>query len=134
MTHLDQVENAPHLFQELIHKRVDVRVTVIGKSIFATLIDSQTGSGSIDWRNDYSVKMEPYQLPHLVEEQCFNLLKAYGLNYGAIDLCITPDGDFVFFEINCAGQYLWAERRTGQKMSLELAKLLAHEVDALCPS
>lgn len=128
---LDQVKLAPHLFQEHIEKKFDVRVTVIGKKVFATLIHSQSGAGSVDWRNDYSVEMEAFELPAEIEQKCQAVVREYGLNYGAIDLCITNKGEFVFFEVNCAGQYLWAEERTKQPMSLELAKLLAHEAEVL---
>ena len=40
-----------------------------------------------------------------------------GLIYGAIDLRQTPAGDYVFLEVNPAGQWLFVEQRTGQPIS-----------------
>jgi D-alanine-D-alanine ligase-like ATP-grasp enzyme len=33
----------------------------------------------------------------------------FGLNYGAIDMIITPDGEYVFLEINPVGEFFWLE-------------------------
>ena len=55
---------------------------------------------------------------------CLELLRAYRLYYGAIDIAVTPEGDYVFFENNPYGQYLWIEDLTGMKMSQAMAELL----------
>ena len=47
------------------------------------------------------------------------------LAYGAIDLRRTPEGDYVFLEINPAGQWIFVEEKTGQPMTDAMAKLLA---------
>jgi glutathione synthase/RimK-type ligase-like ATP-grasp enzyme len=49
-----------------------------------------------------------------------------GLEYGAIDLRLTPDGQYIFLEINPAGQFLWIELATGQKIAEALGSHLAH--------
>jgi hypothetical protein len=41
------------------------------------------------------------------------------------DLRLTPDGRYVFLEINPAGQFLWIEQMTGQKIAATLATHLA---------
>ncbi len=125
LKHLEQVRHAPHLFQERVDKQSDVRVTVIGKKVFATHIESQKGTGKLDWRNDYSVPMTEWQLPDELSEQCIAMLKALGLNYGAFDFCLDKNGRYVFLEVNPAGQYLWVEERTEQPLSKEMALLLA---------
>ena len=53
------------------------------------------------------------------------LRRRLGLWYGAIDLRRAPDGEFVFLEINPAGQWLFVEYATGQPIAQELAALLA---------
>jgi glutathione synthase/RimK-type ligase-like ATP-grasp enzyme len=122
---LEQVRLAPHLFQEQIIKGYDIRATVIGKKIFAFRIDSQVGLGKVDWRQDYSVPMMPCELPDDVSEKCLRLMQALGLNYGAMDFCVSEEGEHYFLEVNCAGQYLWLEKRTPVPLSKELALLLA---------
>ena len=49
-----------------------------------------------------------------------------GLEYGAIDLRLKPEGRYIFLEINPAGQFLYIEQETGQKIAAALA---AHLVD-----
>jgi glutathione synthase/RimK-type ligase-like ATP-grasp enzyme len=135
LAHLGQVAAAPHLFQERIDKRYDIRVTAIGQRLFPVRIDSQVGSGTVDWRTDYSVPMELTTLPHHVHEACLKLLRALALNYGSIDLAVDRQGRHVFFEINCAGQYKWMEDRiAGLELSLELAKLLIGQCEPMVPA
>jgi hypothetical protein len=123
------------LFQKCVEKNFEVRVTAIGKKLFAGKIESQSVSsvGKTDWRLDYSVPMEDYELPDEVADSCLNLLRTLGLNYGAIDFCVDHDGRHVFLECNCAGQFLWLEKRTTLPLSLELAKLLAGMGDPVVP-
>jgi glutathione synthase/RimK-type ligase-like ATP-grasp enzyme len=47
-----------------------------------------------------------------------------GLNYGAFDFVVTPDGDWVMLECNPAGQWLWLERETGIPIAAALAEFL----------
>jgi len=132
LKYLDQVVHAPHLFQQMIQKTHDVRVTVVGKKLFACRIYSQAGMGKVDWRGDYSVDMQPMDLPKDLEEKCLNLMKRFNLNYGAFDFCQLPDERYVFIEVNSAGQFIWAEDRTKQPIALEVAKLLAGQSEPLC--
>lgn len=125
LSHLHQVNKCMHLFQERIQKTFDIRVTVIGTVVFAVEIHSQEGAGNLDWRLDYSVPMRAHELPADVTRGLFRLMKRLDLVYGAIDLCLTPQGDYVFFEINPSGQYLWMETALNLPMSRELANLLA---------
>jgi D-alanine-D-alanine ligase-like ATP-grasp enzyme len=53
------------------------------------------------------------------------LMQELGLNYGALDFCVTPEGEHYFLEVNCAGQYMWLEECTDLKLSKEMALLLA---------
>jgi glutathione synthase/RimK-type ligase-like ATP-grasp enzyme len=121
---VEQVSFSPHMFQRCVQKSYDLRVTVVGTEIFGTRIDSQSGRGKIDWRHDYSVAIESFDLPAQISDRCIDLTRKLGLNYGAIDLILTPEGEYIFLEINCAGQFMWIEERTQQSISLSLARLL----------
>jgi hypothetical protein len=46
------------------------------------------------------------------------------LLYGAIDLRLTPEGRYVFLEINPAGQFLYIENATGQQIAAAVARTL----------
>jgi len=134
LEHVQQIRYGLHLFQERIDKESDIRVTVVGQKIFAVKIESQLGKGDVDFRMDYSVPMALHQLPDEISEKCFSVLKVLGLNFGAIDLCLTRDGGYVFLEVNAAGQWLWMEMKLDMPVSEELARLLAGLSPPLVPA
>jgi glutathione synthase/RimK-type ligase-like ATP-grasp enzyme len=59
-----------------------------------------------------------------VQERCVRLIERLELCYGAIDMILTPDGRYVFLEINPSGQYLWIEMETGLPISAAICDLL----------
>jgi len=124
---LERVKYAPCLFQEYVPKRFELRVTVFGTNLFATEIHSQaTEDAKDDWRRSPSraVPHRAHALPHEIETKCIQLVETLGLAFGAIDMVLTPQGEYVFLEINPNGQWAWIEQRTGQPMSRSLVDLL----------
>jgi hypothetical protein len=53
------------------------------------------------------------------------LIRRLGLEYGAIDLRLTPDGEYVFFEVDPSGQFLSIEQSSGLPISAAVATHLA---------
>lgn len=128
---LDRIElirRTGGIFQEYIEKQYEIRVTIIGEELFAAKIDSQSDkSGKIDWRDAVAfgqVSVSPYELPASVAQQCRDVVADYDLAFGAIDLIRTPDGEYIFLELNCNGQWLWVEEQTGQPLSDAMVKCL----------
>jgi hypothetical protein len=118
---------APVIFQEYVPKWLELRVTVVGDRCFAAAIHSQQSPRSrVDWRRyDFEhTPYVPYRLPQDVRELCIALVRDLGLQYGALDLILRPDGSFVFLEINPVGQWGWVEFLTGLPISRALADLL----------
>lgn len=118
---------APVIYQELVPKRFDIRVTVVHQDLFAVAIDSQKlEAAAIDWRRADTDTLEHYThtLPSDVAEACLMLMKVLGLNYGAIDLVLTPDDKYLFLEINPNGQWVWMEDRLGLPISEAIATWL----------
>ncbi len=118
--------------QEYVPKAFELRVTMVGGSVFATRIDSQKlapDEGGIDWRQGYEHGMElsAFDLPEAIAAKCTSLVRALGLNFGCIDLIVRPDGEYVFLECNPNGQWLWVELATGQKISAAIAEFLMYE-------
>ncbi|HEX7772001.1 MAG TPA: hypothetical protein VF435_06235 [Pyrinomonadaceae bacterium] len=126
---LDSVRFAPVIFQEYIEAEVDLRITVVGDQIFAAAIHSQDSAYKFDFRMDMpSVKVEAVKLPDEIESKLLDFMRHYSLVYGAIDMRKRPNGEYVFLEINPAGQWLFIEGRTGQKITAALAeKLIAFD-------
>lgn len=117
----------PFFCEEYIEKLYELRITVVGKKVFACKIDSQKSNKSkLNWKkiHIYSLPHEIYNLPKEVEEKCINVCKELNLDYGAIDVIVSPNGKYYFVEINPAGQYLWIEQKTGMQISKAIADLL----------
>jgi MvdD family ATP-grasp ribosomal peptide maturase len=128
---LDGLRYCPMTFQENIPKALELRVTVVGKQLFAAAIDSQSNRGARqDWRrrgremiNDW----QTYNLPEDVAEKLLALMANLGLNYGATDIILTPDNRYVFLEVNPVGEFFWLERRPGLPISGAIANLLIEQ-------
>jgi glutathione synthase/RimK-type ligase-like ATP-grasp enzyme len=117
----------PMIYQAYVPKRVELRITVVGQQVFAAEIHSQTSNHTRhDWRryDDYQTPHFPHELPDEVKRLCVELVERLGLCYGAIDMVLTPDGRYVFLEINPNGQYLWIEDATGLPISDAICDLL----------
>jgi ATP-grasp ribosomal peptide maturase len=110
-----------HLFQARLAKRADLRVTVVGESVFATHIDNP---GELDWRcNHDNTTYRPYELPDTVLTGVHRLMRSFGLVFGALDFVLTDQGHH-FIEINPNGQWGWIEHQTGQPISRAFAAAL----------
>lgn len=102
---------APAIYQAIAPKAFELRVTVMGKRVFAVQIDSQnTHAGRVDWRKAYSeLTMRSVALPQDVEQRCVRVVEDLGLVFGCIDLVVGPDGTTEFLEVNQMGQFLFLE-------------------------
>lgn len=123
--HLDAVRFAPVIFQEHIRADIDLRITMIGDAIFP----AEIRSGETDYHVDFRMTMHAapirvHVLPEAVVVKLRAFMDALGLVYGAIDMRLTPDGEYVFLEVNPAGQWLFIEERTGQPITAALAEYL----------
>lgn len=126
LEYLDSVHYAPCLFQEYIQTQVDLRITVVGRRIFAAEIHSLRTEQTKHGRNDdlANKPCQPHQLPLCLEQKCVSMVEELGLAYGAIDMILTPEGRYVFLEINPNGEYVWIESLTGLPISEALAEML----------
>lgn len=114
--HLDDLDGlrfCPMTFQEHLAKRLELRATVVGRRVMTAAIDSQQSEQTkTDWRKDgmgLLRKWIPYTLPRDVEKALLALLDEIGLNYGAADFVVTPDGRHVFLEVNAGGEWFWLD-------------------------
>jgi glutathione synthase/RimK-type ligase-like ATP-grasp enzyme len=121
----EAVRTTPVIFQRYVEAVADVRVTIVGDEIFAASTDVRKGEYPIDFRLNRDARFETHTLPSEVQDALRVLMRRMGLEYGAVDLRLTPKGSYVFLEINPAGQFLWIEMATGQKIAAALAAHLA---------
>jgi glutathione synthase/RimK-type ligase-like ATP-grasp enzyme len=118
----------PATFQEMLPKSLEIRATVVGQRVMSAAVDSQVSTRAThDWRRD-GVRMlqdwKPYQLPVEVEEKILRLMDYFSLNYGAVDIILTPDGKHIFLELNPCGEFFWLERSPGLPISDAIADVL----------
>jgi len=118
---------SPMVFQEEIPKLRELRVTFVAGNLFVGALDaSRYALKTMDWRraNPEECPWEPEELPNEVAH-CLNLLMAeLGLIYGAIDLILTPEGEYVFLEVNPSGEWGMLERDLGYPISEAIAQAL----------
>ncbi len=120
----EAIQLAPVIYQGLIPKSYDIRVTIVDKKVFSAAIDSQSvASAQTDWRQSETEDLphSVHQLPTSVEAMCLAYMDELGLSFGALDLILTPKNEYVFLEINSAGQWVWIE----DKLDLPISKAIA---------
>lgn len=122
----DAIRVAPVIYQEHLPKCVDIRVTIVEDTVFAASIHSQaTESARVDWRSTTTdLPHFRHELPRAVGERCMDLMRALSLKYGALDLVLTPEGDYVFLEVNPNGQWLWIEDKLEFPITSKIASWL----------
>ncbi len=127
LAELDLIGSCPGIFQTRIPKSFELRITVVGTRIFPAKIESQRDAATeLDWRHaPFEVADDEVQLPRSLEQKILTVMQAFELNYGAFDFIVTPDGRYVFLEVNPAGQYMWVETATGLPITAGLVDLLA---------
>ena len=126
---LEGLRACPMTFQELLPKACELRVTVVGRRVFAASVDSQQSARTeLDWRRDGVGLLEawkPYSLPSEVEQGLLAVVADFGLNYAAADIIVTPEGRHVFLEINAGGEWAWLDESPGLPIAQALAEVLA---------
>lgn len=141
-THLDRLEEiacCPGIFQQYVAKDHEIRVTVIGDRLFACRIFSQEREDAcVDWRNwDWRQpegslpRHEPCELPEAVAQVILEMVRGYHLRFATADLIVTPDGSWVFLELNPNGQWAWIETLTRLPLTQALVdELLTRKEDS----
>ena len=127
--HLQEVESAqwsPAIYQALIPKRFDLRITIVGQKILSVDIEYKNETSAMhDSRRVGMLPMHPITLPFAIGEALFRMMDSLRLRFAAIDMIQTPEGDFVFLEINPNGQWLWLDDNLQLGISEAVAAWLA---------
>ncbi len=124
---LDAVRAAPVIFQERVAGD-DVRVMLAGDDVVSS-VAIRTPAQHLDFRDDpvYSSGRATYEevrLPRPVGAACRRAARLCGLSFAGIDLKHTPDGRWVFLELNSSPIYLDVEVKLGHPISRAIAALV----------
>jgi glutathione synthase/RimK-type ligase-like ATP-grasp enzyme len=131
--HFEDFDDAiwsPSIYQQLVPKRYDLRITIVGDQCFAVAIDSQSDPAAlVDWRQTENPDLPHHRttLPKALVETLKKLMARLGLTFGAIDLIETTDGGYVFLEVNPSGQWLWLDEMLDLGISDSVANWLTSE-------
>jgi hypothetical protein len=114
---LDSIVIAPCLFQEVVPKRQEVTVYVIGPYVFAAEVrrPAEADGNAIDHRiyGLENCRYTPMHLPLAVEKMCLAMTRQLGLGMCNFDLIHTPAGEYVFLDANPTEQWAFVEYITG---------------------
>ena len=126
---LDSVALAPTILQPYIAKAYELRCVVLGDKIFTAKLNSQDHESTRkDWRagipGQGDVAHEVFDLPERVQAALHRLLRSFEINFASIDMIVTPEGEFVFLDLNPNGQWLWLEEQLGLPLVASMADLL----------
>jgi glutathione synthase/RimK-type ligase-like ATP-grasp enzyme len=129
-TDFELVKSCPTYIQSNIHKKADIRVTVVGNDFFPARIHSQdSAKAQVDWRrSDTVLKYSKVELPDDIKEKCKMLMSKLNLQFGAIDFIENENDDFIFLEINPNGQWAWIEQQLKYPISESIVKLLINGI------
>ena len=127
LARLDTVRFSPTFFQACIPRRCDLRVTVVGRSVFATEIHlPKDAMGEVDWRRQEVDRLRhaAHTLSPVLEHRILSFVRQFGLQFAALDFIVTPDDRYVFLEINPNGQWAWIEQLIDTPISSAIVDLL----------
>lgn len=120
---------APVFIQEYIFPKIDIRVTVVGKDIYAVKILNKNKEGiKYDWRKSQKdlLVYESFKLPTSIEEMILKMMGNLNLNFAGIDLILSGT-KYYFLEINPTGEWGWLVSTSNLAIDKSIVKLLVGE-------
>jgi hypothetical protein len=107
------LQAVPGIYQEVVPKAYELRLTIMGQQVFATKIQSQSvPTAQMDWRAATEpVPLQQMELAAPITSACIQVMKNLGIVFGCFDLIVTPENDVVFLEVNEMGAFLWIEKQ-----------------------
>ena len=120
---LDGLAATPMIFQEEVPRRLEARLTLVGQTTLTVALDAARTQDLPDHRRLKDQVWAPLDPPADVVAAARAMADAYGLQYGAFDFLVTPDGRWVFLELNPWGECFWLDE-LGLDVSGAIADLL----------
>jgi glutathione synthase/RimK-type ligase-like ATP-grasp enzyme len=108
----DMIKACPCIYQRKIKKQFEARVAFFGAHTISVKLDSQRDKISeLDWRvgDTRALNVEEISIPIALKEKCLLLMRRLGILHGSFDFAIDDEDNWIFFEVNEQGQFLWME-------------------------
>ena len=117
--HLDNLKHAPITVQKYV-EGTDIRVFIAGRKVMACRIETD----ALDFRTDDNAKIAPHALSREVSDACLRIARALNLVWTGIDMRLTENGDYYFFEANPSPMFIGFESRCRLPLTEALIDLL----------
>lgn len=97
------------VYQPDVPKELELRCVVIGDRVWAASVASQTHpSRPQDVRSiGDEIPYQKYELPRDVARRLVQLTRSFEISFCSADVILTPDGRYVFLDLNPNGQWMW---------------------------
>lgn len=111
----DLLRAVPGIYQANVAKACEVRSTFFGSAhLSASIVAAEHKAGIDDWRilssQNQKSAWSAHVLPKAIAARVKRLMDHLGIVFGSADFIVTPEGKYVFLEINEQGQFLWLEQ------------------------
>ena len=119
------IKDAPVILQEFLEDKQDIRVTVVGNTMFPVSITKNGENIYGDWRKKAkdTLQYEPETLPDEILNKIIKLMNKLGLLFGGVDWAFS-NGKYYFIEVNPTGEWGWLS----QYSAIPLEKAIADEL------
>lgn len=124
-TRLDSLSVCPVIFQEFISGREDYRVIVIDDFIEAVAFDMKHSRYSYDVSIDLLNPCRRTQIPEDLKTKLEVYMNRLGLRYGAFDFRLNDQDEFIFFEVNPSGEFLYLDQQAQTNIATQMANALS---------
>ena len=109
----ERLPACPVLFQQLVAKKLDVRLVVVDDQMVAVGLEARNPGGQqrLDIRRNEmrDVSYSILSVPQGVTDGVLRMMHGYGLRFGAFDFAMDQHDQWVFFELNPNGQWAWLD-------------------------
>jgi hypothetical protein len=115
----------PAVYQEYIPGTRHIRLNCFGDRSFAASIETS----ELDWRPNLNVPITSWPVPSSSHKQVRAVLDRLGLEMGIVDIKETPEGEFVWLEVNPQGQFLFLQPLADMPLDEHFADYLLSLLD-----
>lgn len=127
----DSSENLlPSLIQNNIEKWIELRVFILHNEIYAMAMFTQSNDKTkLDYRNYDRNKMNrrvPFDLPQYIIVKVRKFMVISGLDTGSMDIIVTKRKEYVFLEINPAGNIEMLSESCNYYIERQISKHIIH--------
>lgn len=132
LSKLDDLVYAPCILQKRIHKKSELRVTVVDDKVFATELDVNASPNCRDDMHRCEISEIPKKTINLditTKQACLKMMNTFDLKYCTFDFILDEKNELYFLEINPSGDWYWIEHDTKAPITNAMVGLLESLVD-----